>query len=476
MKDNNKREMSRDELLGQGAIGSLMLKFAVPSIIAMLVSAVYNIVDQIFIGRYVGTLGNAATNIAFPLAMSCTAIGLLFGIGGAANFNLHMGRREYDKAPYFIGNALVMLLGLGTVLAVIVEIFLHPMMIFFGSPEDVLPYAVEYVRITAIGFPFLILTTGGGHLIRADGSPNMTMICSLSGAIINTFLDALFVIGFGWGMSGAALATIIGQIFSGCLVLNYMRGFKTRPLGKKHLIPKPGIVLQTASLGVASCVNQIAMMCMQIILNNSLKYYGGLSVYGASIPIACAGIVTKVNQVFFSIVIGIAQGSQPIESFNYGAAQYKRVRDTYLLTIKAAFTASIIAFIVFQIFPRQLLSIFSSQADATEEYYRFGIRFFRIFLFCTWANCIQPATSQFFASVGKPLRGMFVSLTRQIIFLIPLILILPILMGIDGIMYAGPCADALAAAVALFMVRMEFKDMYRLEETMREMHRERFGD
>ena len=454
------KEKSREELLGKGPISSLMVKFAIPSIIAMLVSSLYNIVDQIFIGQYVGTLGNAATNIAFPLAMSCTAIGLLFGIGGAANFNLSMGRKEYEKAPYFIGNAITMLIILGTILALISEVFLHPMLIFFGSPANVLPYAVEYVKITAIGFPFLVLTIGGGHIIRADGSPNMTMICSLSGAIINTFLDALFVAVFKWGMSGAAIATIIGQIFSGILVINYMMHFKTCDLSKKHFIPDMNIVPRTAFLGAASCVNQFAMMLMQIILNNSLKHYGALSVYGESIPIACAGIVAKVSQVFFAVVIGLAQGSQPIESFNYGARQYPRVRKTYLITIASAFIISLIAWILFQIIPDKLLGLFGNGSDT---YFEFGVKFFRIFLFCTWANCIQPATSQFFASVGKPMRGMFISLTRQIIFLIPLLIALPLFMGIDGILYAGPFADALAAIVAGIMVRIEFKDMHRLE-------------
>ena len=453
--------VSREELFGKGPIGSLMFKFAVPSIIAMLVSAIYNIVDQVFIGHYVGPLGNAATNIAFPLAMSCTAVGLLFGIGGAANFNLSMGRKEYEKAPYFVGNALTMLLSLGTVLFVLTELILEPMLIFFGSPMDVLPYAVEYVRITAVGFPFLVLTIGGGHLIRADGSPNMTMICSLSGAIINVFLDALFVIGFGWGMTGAALATVAGQIFSGGLVIWYMRHFKTRPLKLKHLRVRFDTVMRTASLGVASCVNQIAMMATQIILNNSLKYYGSLSVYGEAIPIACSGIVMKVNQLFFSVVIGIAQGSQPIESFNYGARQYRRVKDTYMLAVKAAFLVSFFAFLMFQLFPGQILGLFGK---GNELYVEFGTRFFRTFLFCTWANCIQPATSQFFASVGKPVRGMFVSLTRQILFLVPLILVLPLFLGIEGILYSGPVADALAAVVAAIMVKQEFKDMTRLEQ------------
>lgn len=451
----------REKLLGEGPINSLMIKFAVPSIIAMLVSAIYNIVDQIFIGQYVGTLGNAATNISFPLAMACTSIGLLFGIGGAANFNLHLGRKEYDKAPYFIGNAVVMLGILGTLLFLVTEIFLHPILVLFGSPADVLPYAATYVRVTAIGFPFLILTTGGGNIMRADSSPKMAMIVSMTGAILNVILDAFFVIVLRWGMFGAALATVIGQEVSGLMFLNYMRHFKTRPLLKKHLKPSLPIVLQTASLGTASCVNQIAMMIMQIILNNSLKHYGLLSVYGESIPIACAGIVTKVNQIFFAIVIGLAQGSQPIESFNYGAGNYRRVKKTYRVTIIAAFVVSLVAWILFQTIPQQLLELFG---QGSEEYYEFGTRFFRIFLFFTWANCIQPATSQFFASVGKPLRGMFISLTRQIIFLIPLILILPLFSGIDGILFAGPVADIMAAVVAVIMVRIEFSDMSKKEK------------
>ena len=443
-------------MLGTAPIGGLMLKFAVPSIVAMLVSAIYNIVDQIFIGQAVGTLGNAATNIAFPLSMSCTALGLLFGIGAAANFNLNMGRRDYERAPFFIGNGTSMLVITGVLLMIITEAFLTPMLKGFGSPDEVLPYAKEYVKICALGFPFLVLTIGGGHIIRADGSPNMTMICSLSGAIINTVLDALFVFGFNWGIAGAAWATVIGQVISGIIVIVYMKHFKTLPLKLKHFIPELKLVMETAALGAASCVNQIAMMVVTIVLNNSLKYYGSLSVYGESIPIAVSGIVMKVNQISFSVIIGIAQGSQPIESFNYGAGRYKRVKETYMMAIKAAAAVSIASFVLFQTCPRALLQIFGSGSD---EYYELGIKFFKVFLFFTWVNCIQPVTGQFFASVGKPGKGMFVSLTRQIIFFLPALVILPMIFGIDGVLYVAPIADVLAAIVAALMVRGEFKDM-----------------
>ena len=461
MANQDNEMISRREVLGTAPIGRLMLKFAVPSIVAMLVSAVYNIVDQIFIGQAVGTLGNAATNIAFPLAMFCTALGLLFGIGAAANFNLNMGRRNYERAPFFIGNGTSMLIISGTVLMVITEIFLTPMLRGFGSPDDVLPYAKDYVRICALGFPFLVLTIGGGHIIRADGSPNMTMVCSLSGAVINTVLDALFVFGFNWGIAGAAWATVIGQVISGIIVIVYMMHFKTLPLKKVHFIPELKLVAETASLGAASCVNQLAMMVVTIVLNHSLKHYGALSVYGESIPIAVSGIVMKVNQIFFSVIIGIAQGSQPIESFNYGAARYKRVKQTYMMAVKAAACISIVSFVLFQTCPRALLQIFGSGSD---DYYELGVRFFKIFLFFTWVNCIQPVTSQFFASVGKPMKGMFISLTRQIIFFLPALIILPMIFGIDGILYVAPIADVLAAATAALMVRGEFINMTEKEK------------
>lgn len=442
--------------LGHEPIGRLMMKFAVPSIVGMLVGALYNIVDQLFIGHAIGTLGNAATNIAFPFTTSCLALALLFGIGGASAFNLNLGKGEKESAPYYVGNAVTMLILCGIALMTVTLLFLEPLLTLFGSPAEVMPYAVEYVKVTALGFPFFLLGTGGGHLMRADGSPGMTMLSNIIGALINVVLDALFVLYFQWGMAGAAWATIMGQFASGMIVLLYLRKFKTAELKKKYFIPSMKYIGAIAAIGMASFFNQLAMMLVQIVLNNSLKHYGALSVYGEAIPIACAGIVMKVNQIFFSIIIGIAQGTQPIESFNYGAKNYKRVKEAYYLASIAGGMISVSSFFLFQFAPGWLLGLFG---EGSPEYFEFGIKTFRVMLFFTWLNFLQPITSTFFTSIGKSIKGVFLSMTRQIIFLLPLILLLPRFWGIEGILLSGPVADLLAAIAAVWMVFVEFKKM-----------------
>lgn len=452
-KENSKRNGHvKSNPLGTEPIGSMLAKFAVPSIIAMLVSSLYNIVDQFFIGQKIGELGNAATNISFPLSLSCVAIALLFGIGGASAFNLAMGQGKRDEAVYYMGNAAVMMFGCGIILVLVTEIFLEPLLMFFGSPANVLGYAMTYTRIVALGFPFLIFATGGGHLIRADGSPGFTMACNLTGAIVNTILDALFVFGFKWGMAGAAFATIIGQIISFCMAVGYLSRCKSVTLTRQNLRIRGEYVERITSLGAAPCSNQLAMMIVQIVMNKSLKYYGRISDYGESVPIACVGIITKVNQVYMAFVIGISQGLQPIVSFNYGASQYTRVKEAFKKAAGIGFILSVLAFMAFQILPRQIISIFG---EGSKAYYRFATNYFRIFLFFTFINFLQPISSNFLTAIGKPKRGIFLSLTRQIIFLLPLILILPTILGIDGIMYAGPVADAMAGLTAVVMVMKE---------------------
>ncbi len=441
--------------LGVQPVNRLLSQFAIPSIISMLVGSLYNIVDQFFIGQRVGELGNAATNIAFPLSTSCLALALLIGIGGSSAFNLAMGSGHEKKAVNIMGNAVVLLAGSGLVLSIITLLFLKPFLLFFGSPKAVLPYAMEYTKITAFGFPFLLLSTGGGHLIRADGRPRITMLCNLVGAVLNTILDALFVFGLNLGMSGAALATIIGQIVSGALAIGYLMHGKTVTIRRENLRIKWENVTRIASLGMAPCSNQVAMMVVQIIMNQSLKHYGSHSIYGENIPIACAGIITKVNMIFMSFVIGLSQGLQPIASFNYGAGKKGRVKEAYIKAVSIGAVLAVIAFFMFQFFPRQIISIFG---DGSELYYQFAIRYFHVFLFFTFVNFMQPITSNFFTAIGKPKVGSFLALTRQILFLLPLILLFPLFLGIDGIMYAGPVADCLAAVVCFIMVYRELRN------------------
>ena len=447
--------------LGTTPIRRLIVDMSWPMMLSMLVQALYNMVDQLFIGHSIGVLGNAATNVAFPLSMVCTSIGLLCGIGGAANFNLCMGRREPEHAKSYVGSAISMLAILGVILCVAVQLFLRPMMLLFGATPDVIDYACTYTRITSIGFPFLIVTIGGSNLIRADGSPKFSMLCNLVGAIVNTILDPLFIFVFHMGMAGAALATITGQILSFALVVFYLRGFKTLPLSLSDLKPNMACWARIAALGATPAFNQVAMMVVQIVMNNTLTHYGSNSVYGSDIPLACAGIISKVNMLFFSFVIGISQGLQPIVSFNFGAQKYDRVKDAYKKAVFAATAISIVAFLCFQFFPRQIIGIFGS---GSEEYLHFAERYFRIFLFFTFLNGIQPVSSNFFTSIGAPKKGIFLSLTRQIIFLLPLLLIFPYLFGIDGVMYTAPIADLAAASVSIVMVVREFKIMAELQK------------
>ena len=448
--------MENNNILGTEKTGKLLLQFTIPSIIAMVVSSLYNIVDQFFIGRSIGVLGNAATNVAFPLTITYVAISLLCGIGGAANFNLSMGRKDYKNAEAYVGGAVGMMVILGIALCTVVQIFLHPLMLAFGATDKVLNYAMTYTRITAFGLPFVILTTGGSHLVRADGSPKYSMLCTLSGAFINLILDPIFIFGFDMGMAGAAYATVIGQIVSTALILRYFMHFKTIHLHLHSVIPSCHAWKSIASLGIAPFFNQLSLMIVQIILNNSLTYYGAMSVFGEDIPLACAGIISKVNMVFFSIIIGISQGMQPIISYNYGAENYDRVKETYKKAITAALIISSFAFLLFQIFPRRIIGLFGS---GSEEYYMFAEEFFRVYLFFIFLNGFQPLTANTFTAIGQARKGVFISLTRQIIFLLPLLIILPIFLGIDGIMLSSPIADLISAITSIVLIKKEFARM-----------------
>lgn len=449
--------------LGYKSIPSLLRSFAIPSIIATLVSSLYNIVDQVFIGQGVGYLGNAATNVSYPLTTICLALALLIGIGSASRFSLSLGAGEKNEAARVVGNGICMMVLFGIVYAVIIEIFLYPMLNAFGATAENLPYAVTYSRIIAIGMPFQIVTTSMSNLIRADGSPKYSMACMLIGAILNTILDPIFIFIFDLGVAGAAWATIIGQFFSFIAAALYIRKFKSIRLKREHIRLHVKDCLNTASLGMSNSLNQVAITLVQIVMNNSLTYYGAMTVYGKDIPLAACGIVMKTNAILLAFFIGISQGSQPIVGFNYGAKQYPRVRKTYKLAIACSFVISTIGFILFQFFPYQIISLFGQGDDL---YYEFVIHFMRTFLFMVIVNGVQLISSNFFSAIGKPVKGLLLSMTRQVFFLIPLILILPLFFGIDGVLYAGPVADGVAFVVSVTLISLEMKKMRRMERSL----------
>lgn len=439
--------------LGYEKISKLLRSFAVPSITATLVSSLYNIVDQVFIGQGVGYLGNAATNVSYPLSTICLAISLLIGIGSASRFSICLGRGDTDQAAKIAGNGVTLMVLAGILYLVLGEVLLTPMLRIFGATTEVMPYAQSYASIILIGMPFLILTNGISNLIRADGSPKYSMICMVAGAVVNTILDPIFIFVFQWGMFGAALATILGQILSFLLAIRYLWAFRTITLEKECFRPDWRDGLHTLSMGISSSVNQIAITIVQVVLNNSLTYYGAVSVYGEDIPLAACGIVMKTNAILLSIIVGISQGVQPIVGFNYGARKYDRVKQAYLLAIRWNFVISAVGFLLFQLFPRPIISIFGS---GEELYFDFAVLFMRTFLFMVIVNGVQVLSSSFFTAIGKALKGLLLSLTRQVFFLIPLILILPLWLGIFGVLLAGPIADFIAFVVSVLLVKKEF--------------------
>lgn len=440
--------------LGYEKVSTLLRRFALPSITSTLVSSLYNIVDQIFIGQGVGYLGNAATNVSYPFSTICLAISLLIGIGSASRFSLLLGKKEPEKAAKVAGSGMILMAVAGVLYAFLGKLLLEPLLQIFGATADVLPYARQYAGITLLGMPFLIVTTGLSNLIRADGSPRYSMLCMVSGAIANTILDPIFIFVCNWGIFGAALATVIGQILSFVLAVAYLWKFKTIRLGRGDFRVTIRDTLRTFAMGISSCMNQVAITFVQIVLNNSLTYYGAQSVYGTDIPLAACGIVMKTNAILLSIIVGISQGVQPLIGFNYGAKQYKRVREAYMLAIKWNFVISVIGFFLFEIFPYQIISIFGS---GNELYMEFSVKFMRIFLFMVIVNGVQLLSSNFFTAIGKATRGLLLALTRQVFFLIPLLLLLPLWLGIDGVMLAGPIADFVAFVVSVTLVQKELQ-------------------
>lgn len=425
-----------------------------------MVASLYNIVDQIFIGRGIGINGNAATNVAFPLTTICVSISLFLGLGGASIYSISLGQGNKKKAADMIGNTIVLSIAFSFIFSIVVRVFVKKFMIMFGATQEVLQYAIDYTSITSIGFIPFVFSTVMSHIIRADGSPKYSMFSVLIGAAVNIILDPIFIFKFNMGISGAALATIIGQFISFFITLRYVFKFKNITFNRYSFNLYSENVLKIFSLGASGGINQFSMMIVQITMNNVLSYYGTLSIYGGNIPLAVSGIIAKINMLIMAFIIGSGQGSQPIIGFNYGAKNYDRVIETYKLTVSITTIVALISFLIFQIFPRQVVSIFG---DGSELYFQFAERYMRVYMALMIVNGIQPVSGTFFTSIGKAFKGAFIAMTRQLLFLLPLIIILPRVFGIDGIMYAGPIADGIALIVTIIFVSLEIKKIKKLK-------------
>lgn len=445
-----------NQYLAEAPIGKLMLKFSVPCILSLLVSSLYNIVDQIFIGRGVGYLGNGATNVVFPITVIALAIALMIGDGCAAFLSLCQGKKDNEGAQKSVGNAVALLIVSSVILLVLFVVCRDGILSAFGATENNLSYAQDYFNMIVIGIPFFVFTNGMNSIIRADGSPKFAMISTLVGCVINIILDPVAIFVLKWGVTGAALATIAGQIVSAVLAVYYLFHTNTFKLKKSSFAPKARYLKKILPLGISSFLTQLSIVVIMGVMNSTLVKYGAMSEYGADIPMTVMGIVMKVFQIVIAVVVGIAAGSQPIVGFNYGAGHYDRVKKIYKTMITAEVTVGIIATLLFELFPVQIISLFGSENGL---YNQFAILSFRIFLSTLTLCCVQKATSIFLQSLGKPVMSMSLSLLRDFILSVPLVLLLPLTFGVIGPLYSGPIADLVSFAVTAVMMVCVFKKL-----------------
>ena len=423
--------------LGEEKISKLLLRFSLPATVGMLVNALYNVADRIFIGNsgYLGTDGLAGITICFPIMIILLSIGLLFGIGGATLFSIRLGEKKKDEAENALGNAFVVLILTSLLFMVAGHIFLKPILILFGADEDVLPFAAEYMRVIFSGAVFQIVSIGMNNFIRADGNPNIAMFTMLIGAVTNMILDPLFIYAFKMGMTGAALATIIAQFISAVWVVSYFFGKRSRnKLKLMYMRLKFHIIIKIAALGLPNFLMQIANSFLNITLNKSLLLYGG------NIAVSGMGIINSLQTLLLMPVVGIQQGVQPIISFNFGAQKYDRSKTAVKLAMMTATVIVIIGFAVTRLFPQGLISLFNRDP----ELLRFGKNALLTWFMFLPVVGFQLIGANFFQAIGKFKSAMFLILTRQLIFLVPAILIFSRLWGLEGLLYSAPFADLFA--------------------------------
>ena len=445
-----------ENILGKEKISKLIKKFSIPCIISLLVNSLYNIVDQIFIGQGVGYLGNGATNVVFPLVMIGLAFSLMFGDGASVYLSLKLGEKKKDEAKIGIGNGVTLCVITSVIFCAITLIFLPVFLKIFGCTDNLKDYAMTYGRIIAIGFPFSMIGTTLNSIIRADGSPKYSMTSMIAGAILNTILDPIFIFVFHKGVAGAAIATVISQILTFVLNVAYIKRFKSIKLDRDSIKLRPNVCKKVSALGISSFITQMSIVCVMTAENNLLGKAGAESKFGAEIPITVLGIVMKISQILNSIIIGIAAGSQPIFGYNYGAKKYDRVKQALKIVLGSSLVISTIAFILFQTIPDKLIAIFGS---GDENYMEFACLAFRTYLFLCIFNGIQIPSGIFFQAIGKSTKSAILSLSRQIVILIPSMIILSHIFGLMGVLYAGPVADGIAFVLAAILLIREVKHL-----------------
>lgn len=443
--------MDKAKLLGEEKIGKLLLKFSIPAIVGMIVNALYNIVDRIFIGNFVHSLGLAGVTIAFPIMIIIMAFGMLIGIGATSLISIRLGEGKKKEAELILGNAMILLVIFSASISFIGLIFLDPILKLFGASLQVLPYSKAYLSIILLGAVFQTIGFGMNNFIRAEGNPKRAMSTMLIGAILNTILDPLFIIVFDMGIRGAALATIISQAVSAAWVLSYFFGGKSSlSIKKENLELKFPIVKGILAIGSAPFAMQVAASAITTLLNHSLKTYGG------DLAISAYGAINSFSTILLMPIFGINQGSQPIIGFNYGARKYDRVKKTFLLAIIAATSFTIIGFIVTRVFPAQLVALFNSK---DKELIKIGANGMKIFFTMLPVIGFQIVSSNYFQATGKPKQAMLLSLSRQVLMLIPAILILPRFFGLNGVWMAGPTADFFASLLTATFILYELRNL-----------------
>ncbi len=448
--------------LATESIPRLMLKYSVPSVVSMLVMSLYNIVDQIFIGHGVGYLGNAATTVAFPIVIVGLALALLAGNGSAAYISLELGRGNSDNARKIFGNSIFMLIILSGLLTLLSLVFLEPLLRLFGATDAVMPYAIDFTGIIMIGMPFSMFSVAASNAIRADGSPHFSMISTLSGVVLNTILAPIFIFVFHMGVKGAAIATVISQVFSFVLTLYYvLHKAKYVRLIWSDIKPDAKIIQKIAALGSSSFVNQVTMFLVMLVLNRSITYYGASSPYGSEIPLAAFGIVMKINAILISIILGTSIGLQPILGFNYGSKNYARVRHAFKIGVTTTSILALIVNILLVATPSTCIGIFGDPNPQFNEFATHALRIMALFIV---AAGIQIPCALYYLAVGKPLKSMMLTLLRTILILIPLSLIFPLFWGLNGLLYAGPTSDVLALIVSVIFILIEMRSLNKLEE------------